>query len=586
MSVFVDVLMFHRQLDVTRFPFAVGRLLVNLDLPPSRGKAVEVLHWFGDLLWSMGPMTSPHPCFTAKYVSGRVQAGEEAFEPADASSYDCSYTAAEAAAVGDAGGGGKRAEQTDDGWGYEEEGSDEGRKEEEEDPADNNSTWEDSEEGDSGKREEETEDHDKEEEGGESRGAEVPAEQTGAKDTANTPAGEDRGVSSKLELTPEQLDEVLEICLLEALHVTVTDEQLPLDASALYSKMVAASEYIVGASALLRKKLEGKGMTVEQLRGACSADVSLDVKKSTHKKLAKFLQTYTKKKLFQTKDTRGVVFIVNVNREHPTYKAYIPVPVKDRKLAPAHDAAAAAADGTAPKASDTTTTTTTTTTSGGTTGELVILEFFQPSQKCLPIFAAVGVKTGKDNAFTITQCNEVLSNYVQSVLPGNLPQGVEMQARDDSVPLDFHLRAALVTKEEKSIPTMTKKELFERFQKAMNVCHKVYRACDGPARAPLRKGAVPPVKITIEDRSGGCRHTTHIVGLNTFHVEQTAVAAALQKQLACSASTYPLPGKAKELAIMVQGRSGTQSAQFLETQCFIPKKYIQIQSKEKKPKPK
>eukprot|EP00922_Rhytidocystis_sp_ex-Travisia-forbesii_P022786 GHVS01033383.1.p1 GENE.GHVS01033383.1~~GHVS01033383.1.p1 ORF type:complete len:713 (+),score=151.89 GHVS01033383.1:130-2268(+) len=562
-----------------KFPFAVGRLLVNLDNPPSRGKAAEVLHWFGDFLWSMGPRTSPHPCFTPKKVSGAgVQPGDDAFEPADASNYDCWYTAAEAAAAGSldatiaAGINGQSIGQTDDGWGYEDENVEEAREEEEEECSQEGGDMANREEGEQVEEEEkkQIEEEDEEEESADQEEEEEEADEQ----TAGSVVEERVGcVAPKLDLTPEQLDEVLEICLLEALHVAVTDEQLPLDASALYSKMVAASEYIISGSAVLRQKLEGAGMTLEQLRGACSADLSLDVKKSTHKKLSKFLQTYSKKKWFQTKETRGVVFIVKVNRDHPTYKVYPPVPTKDRKVAPTSSSAAGGT--TAPTASEPTT-------AAVATGELVIMEFFQPSQKCLPIFAAVGTKTGKDQIFSRTQCSEVLSNYVQKVLPDNLPQSVQV-APGNSVPIDFNLRAAVVAKSEGSIPDMTKKELFERFQSEMKICHKVYRTgdSDGQSRAPLRKGPVPPVKITIGERSGGRKHITHIVGLSTFHVDQAAVAGALQKQLACSASTYELPGKIKELAIMVQGRSGTQSAEFLVSECSIPKKYIQVESKGK-----
>eukprot|EP00922_Rhytidocystis_sp_ex-Travisia-forbesii_P051241 GHVS01076069.1.p1 GENE.GHVS01076069.1~~GHVS01076069.1.p1 ORF type:complete len:569 (+),score=108.04 GHVS01076069.1:1-1707(+) len=544
--------------------------VVSQCLQSSTGTAVEVIHYFRDCLWAMGPRTSPNACFAAKYVSGAIQPTDDAFEPEDASRYDCRYTAMEAAlaATGKEGRGGGR-QQADDGWGYEDEDDDDEEGDgggQETEKVECEGCWEGAsdDDNDDGKREEETEVAVQEEV---QEGAETAASVDA--DILNAQGEDGRAVRPKLDLTPEQLDEVLEVCLLEALHVTVTDEQLPLDASALYSKMVAASEYIITASALVKRKLEAAGMTMEELRLACSADLALDVKKSTHKKLSKFLQVFTKKKLFQTKETRGVVFVVKVNRDHPTYKAYTPIPSKDRKIAPGP----AAAGGTTSTAADVPG-------GGGTTGELQIMEFYQPSQKCLPIFEAVGVKTGRDHVFTMTQCNEVLSTYIEKALPANLPAGIKIEERSDTVPIDFHLRAAVVNKTEGSIPLMPKKDLFGRFQSAMNVCHKVYRAGVSDV-APLRKGPVPCVKITIEDRSGGKKHVTHIVGLKTFHVDQAAVAVALQKQLACSASTYELPGKAKELAIMVQGRSGTPSAEFLMSQCLIPKKYIQIESKEK-----
>jgi translation initiation factor 2D len=63
----------------------------------------------------------------------------------------------------------------------------------------------------------------------------------------------------------------------------------------------------------------------------------------------------------------------------------------------------------------------------------------------------------------------------------------------------------------------------------------------GAARL-LRKGALPPVHISAERRSGS-KKVTKVAGLEAYLVDVEACAAELRSKLACSTTVGELPGK-------------------------------------------
>lgn len=52
---------------------------------------------------------------------------------------------------------------------------------------------------------------------------------------------------------------------------------------------------------------------------------------AVYEQLAKFIQGATKQKLLQTKEQRGVVSVVKINRSHPEYCKHTPVPENRKK---------------------------------------------------------------------------------------------------------------------------------------------------------------------------------------------------------------------------------------------------------------
>lgn len=96
--------------------------------------------------------------------------------------------------------------------------------------------------------------------------------------------------SKEAGVTEEKMDELLEHAFVHALRESVKDSDLPLLASTLYSAHM--------------QDLKPNGIAV-------------DVKKSSHKKFAKFLKAMEKKGYMKTKEIKGIQSIMTIDRQSP-----------------------------------------------------------------------------------------------------------------------------------------------------------------------------------------------------------------------------------------------------------------------------
>ncbi|XP_026194224.1 uncharacterized protein LOC34621297 [Cyclospora cayetanensis] len=375
----------------------------------------------------------------------------------------------------------------------------------------------------------------------------------------------------------QEMDAYLNLCLLETLH-SLSDEQLPLDISALYSKLTS----------------EAPAVFYTQVAKGDAPFVVPDIRRSSAKKLAKFIQGASKKKLLQTKEQRGVVSVVKVNRSHPEFIKHTPVPeTQKRKLiervaaaSSASSPAAAGAAGEEGLSKETLSQPSTVRSGDGTwfqdpcvqqglpaewrgvqpfrtaacclgaacpparfcsvAGPLVF-EFCVPPAKCCKVFAAAGVQTGK---------------CATSALQGS--RGCS------TVALDPLLAEAVLSKEERidakaaggEIQMMEKAELYKRWNET--------------------KGPCCPVRISVEDKQGGRKHATHILNVVNFLLDPKAIAEFLQKKLAASASVYAPPGSKTTSAVCVQGNVAGPVADLLISHFGVPKKYVEVATKKPK----
>ncbi|KAJ3365041.1 Eukaryotic translation initiation factor 2D, partial [Kappamyces sp. JEL0680] len=94
-------------------------------------------------------------------------------------------------------------------------------------------------------------------------------------------------------VSPQDMDEIMERCLLGCLNDTIADSMLPMTASVVYSAHMLH----------------------------CKRGNVVDVKLSTFKKMSKFLKCMDKKGYITTKEKAGEVVLVRVMRTHPQYLA-------------------------------------------------------------------------------------------------------------------------------------------------------------------------------------------------------------------------------------------------------------------------
>ncbi|MFQ6627590.1 hypothetical protein Gotur_005828 [Gossypium turneri] len=343
------------------------------------------------------------------------------------------------------------------------------------------------------------------------------------KSTANVDAAKlDIELSS---LSIEDVDSHLDRCLLQALHTTVKDKDLPMPGSTLWSNHVLPCR---------------------------PSGITLDIKKSSHKKLSKWLQAKTSTGLITVKEDKykKEAMLISVNRGHPEYLQFKPEKQPVEKVVQAGDSAAS--ESRSQKA-------------------LEVVEVYKSSVHVNPIFASVGADTGK--LYSASEATDIVFKYIEK-------ENLVKQTNKATVVLDATLCDALfkgAIKKGSTYPTeIHKKDLGATFINRMQAHHMVTRG----GESVVRKGVLKTVQIMTERRQGN-KKVTKVSGLETFLIDPEALASELQKKFACSTTVAELPGK-KGLEVLIQGGVIDDVARHLLEQYGIPKRYIEVLDKTRK----
>lgn len=339
--------------------------------------------------------------------------------------------------------------------------------------------------------------------------------------TENVDAGETN--EEHHVLTTEDVDAYLDKCLLQALHTTVKDKDLPMPGSTLWSNHILPCR---------------------------PSGITLDIKKSSHKKLSKWLQAKSSAGLISVKEDKykKESMLFSVNRGHPDYLSFKPEKRPAEKASQAVDHAAS--DNIQPAKI------------------LEVTEVYKPSVHVNPIFASVGADTGR--LYTFSEACDVVFNYIEK---DNLVKPTDKSI----VVLDPTLCDALfkgAIKKGTTYPTeIHKKDLGSTFVNRMQAHHVVTRG----SQSVVRKGALKTIQIVTERRQGN-KKMTKLSGLETFLMDPEALASELQKKFACSTTVAELPGK-KGQEVLIQGGVIADVAKHLVEQFGIPKGYIEVLDK-------
>ncbi|XP_068647755.1 uncharacterized protein [Aristolochia californica] len=332
---------------------------------------------------------------------------------------------------------------------------------------------------------------------------------------------------SQVHLSTEEIDALLDKCLLQALHTTVIDKDLPMSGSTFWSGHVLPCR---------------------------PSGVTLDVKKSSHKKLAKWLQSKSSAGLISAKEDKHKkeVLLLSVNRNHPDYTSFRPGKLKSETIG--QTSSSAAHEGSRSRQ------------------QLDVTEVYKPSTHVIPIFSAVGEDLGK--YYTASEASNIVFKYVEK-------ENLVKPTNKAMVVLDAILCDALykgTIKKGSSYPSeIHKKDLGSTFLSRLQIHHKVTRGTD----TVLRKGALKTVQIMTERRQGN-KKVTRVSGLESFLLDVETLAPELQKKFACSTSVAELPGKKGQHEVLVQGGVIEDLARYLIEQYGIPKRHIEVLDKTKK----
>ncbi|XP_022152528.1 eukaryotic translation initiation factor 2D [Momordica charantia] len=326
-------------------------------------------------------------------------------------------------------------------------------------------------------------------------------------------------------LSAEDVDTLLDKCLLQALHTTVKDKDFPLPGSTLWSNHVLPCR--------------PPGMT-------------LDIKKSSYKKLSKWLQAKSSTGLITVKEDKHKkeTVLYSANRKHPDYTSFKPEKQQVEKIDQSGNHG--------PRESS-------------SNKMLEVAEIYKPSVHVNPIFAAVGADTSK--LYTAAEATDIVFKYVEK-------EKLDKPTEKSRIVLDAILCDALFKgsiKKGTTYPTeIHKKDIGSTFISRMQPHHIVTRGSE----SVVRKGALKTIQIMTERRQGN-KKVTRLSGLETFLLDAEALASELQKKCACSTTVAELPGK-KGYEVLVQGGVIDDLARHLVEQYGIPKKYIEVLDKTRK----
>ncbi|KAM7260116.1 hypothetical protein ACFE04_015857 [Oxalis oulophora] len=342
---------------------------------------------------------------------------------------------------------------------------------------------------------------------------------------ADNVTDEDQDPEEHTALSMEDLDMYLDRCLLQALHTTVKDKELPIPGSTLWSNHVLPCR---------------------------PSAITLDIKKSSHKKLSKWLQAKSSTGLISVKEDKykKETVLNSVNRRHPDYTSFKPEKRPVEKIEKAAEQPGAQTQ---------------------SQKSVEVAEIYKPNVHVNPIFNAIGADTAK--LYTASEASEVVFQYVEK-------QNLVKPMNKSMVVLDPALCDALfkgAIKKGSAYPTeIHKKDIASTFINRMQAHHVVTRGSE----SAVRKGGLKPIQIMTERRQGN-KKMTKVSGLEVFLIDAEALASELQKKFACSTTLAELPGK-KGLEVLIQGGVIDNVAKHLIDQYGVPKRYIEVFDKTRK----
>mmetsp|Transcript_65173 Transcript_65173/g.174793 ORF Transcript_65173/g.174793 Transcript_65173/m.174793 type:complete len:558 (-) Transcript_65173:97-1770(-) len=343
------------------------------------------------------------------------------------------------------------------------------------------------------------------------------AEPEACKDEAPPPVAESSAPATA-DMSP---DELFEHCFMMALHGT-EDSKFPYEASKFY------------ANEIQPRRPEG---------------TTVDVKKTSHKNLGKFLNAKRKLKLIDVVDKKGVISVTKVNRDHPAYTSF--------EYSPPAEAAPAAAAKDGAK--------------GGASKKPgpKVLQMWKPTHYMEPLYVACGRSKGA--ILPLADALKILHEYIEK----NDLGGGEMIKIDETLQNALYKVAGGKKKGAAEDPTeAVAAELEARFQERLTE----FTVVELPNAPRIeKKGPFQPILITTT-RKGG-HNLTRATGLELFGVDIERMAQELKKKLNCTTSVEDLPGKqVKEKLLQVQGYCEGEIIEYLKNEYGVEKKWVDVKN--------
>lgn len=271
---------------------------------------------------------------------------------------------------------------------------------------------------------------------------------------------------------------------------------------------------------------------------ACPDGASLDIKKSTYKKLSKFLNAMAKKNLIAVKEfPKGIENITAVNWEHGDIKSFI-VDKEETTVRPV--------------------------TKNKNENAFVpplIEELYQVSGDTIKFYRANGYN--KSDVLSTADVRRVVTDYIKK-------NGLQKEG-EKTVTLNPVLHEAVVGKKEGYKETLRWDEIFSRMLGKMSPAVRISREGAVPI---IRKGKLEPIEIAVAKRTGN-KKVTLVYNVSMYGIDESEFAHQVQVGVAASTSVGPAEHKPQGMTqVLIQGNQVAFIAKLLLETYNLPRKYI------------
>ncbi|XP_045439027.1 eukaryotic translation initiation factor 2D isoform X8 [Pipistrellus kuhlii] len=319
----------------------------------------------------------------------------------------------------------------------------------------------------------------------------------------------------------EQMDELLQQCFLHALKCRVKKTDLPLLTSTFLGSHVFS---------------------------CCPEGRQLDIKKSSYKKLSKFLQQMQQEQIIQVKElSKGVESIVAVDWKHPRITSFvIPEPSPTSQ-----------------------------TIQEGSREQ----PYHPPDIKplyCVPASMSLLFQESGHKKGSVLEGSEVRMIIINYAKKNDLVDA----DNKNLVHLDPILCDCILEKSEQhTVMKLPWDNLLTRCLEKLQPAYQV----TFPGQEPIvKKGKICPIDITLAQRACN-KKVTVVRNLEAYGLDPCTVAAKLQQRCQASTTVTPDPGTKDSLQVQIQGNQVHHLGRLLLEEYQLPRKHIQ--GLEKAPKP-
>lgn len=318
-------------------------------------------------------------------------------------------------------------------------------------------------------------------------------------------------------------DDLLEFCFMQGFKTSLTDDKLlPVEASKFYEDHMKPS------------RPEG---------------TTLDVKKSSHKQIGKFLNAMRKAKVIDVNEKKGVISITKVDRGHKQFAALEKKFADDCSATTASSNSKAAASSAIPPPT--------------------ITAMWKPTHYTENLWKLMG--KSKNDLCTWEEAKMVLVEYLKKE---NLWDGDEEKAAKLNEELiNALIKTAGGTKKDQKYPEeMPVSQLEDKLQERLTEHTTIDVQGLGPT---TRKGPAMKIEVTLSRK--GAHNVTRICNLEAYGIDIQALGDELKKKLNCTVHIEDMPGKnTKDKMMQLQGHVAQELEEKLQESYGITKAFMSV----------